>query len=161
MHIGILSDIHDNIWALDDALSALQECDALLVLGDLCAPFTLAAIGEGFVGPVHVVWGNNDGDKVHIARNAANYAQITLHGDFAEIELGGRVVAINHYPEMGNALARGGQYDLVCHGHDHQRKVDQVGDTLLVNPGEVMGRLGVRSVAIYDTDDHTAEIITF
>jgi hypothetical protein len=31
---------------------------------------------------------------------------------------------------------------------------------LLVNPGEVMGRFGVRSVAVYDTEAHQAEIIT-
>lgn len=159
MRIGILSDIHDNIWALEDALRALAGADALLGLGDYCAPFTVAAIGEGFPGPVHLVWGNNDGDKLTIARIAAQYPQITLHGDWARLELGGRKISLVHDPGLGRALAEGERFDLVCHGHDHRRNLANVGRTLLLDPGEVMGRLGVRSVALYDTDEGAAELL--
>lgn len=159
MRIAILSDIHDNIWALQRVLERLGDCQALLCLGDLCAPFTLAAIGEGFPGPIHVVWGNNDGDKLLLARTADKAGHVTLHGDFAELELGGRAIALTHYPQLAKALARGGDYDLVCHGHNHQRQVTAVQRTLLVNPGEVMGRFGVSSYAVYDTELHQAQIV--
>jgi len=158
MRIGVLSDIHDNIWALERALERMQKCEALLVLGDLCAPFTMAMIAKGFAGPVHVVWGNNDGDRLHIARQAEQ-ADVTLHGEFAELTLAGRRIALTHFPHIGRALAAGGAYDLVCHGHNHQRSLAEVGRTLLLNPGEVMGRFGVSSVAIYDTASASAEII--
>ena len=161
MRIGILSDIHDNIWALEAALRTLEDADALLGLGDYCAPFTVAAIGEAFSRSVHLVWGNNDGDKLAIVRNAESHPHITFHGEWANLELGGRTIALVHDPALGEALAQGGRFDLVCHGHNHQRSINTVGETLLVNPGEVMGRFGVRSVAFYDTDDEQAEIITF
>lgn len=161
MRIGILSDVHDNIWALEAALEMLRDADALLGLGDYCAPFTIQAIAEGFAGPVHLVWGNNDGDKVAIARLVARFEHVTLHGNWAQLDLGARKVAITHEPSLANALAAGGRFDLVCHGHDHQRKIATVGTTLLVNPGEVMGRFGVHSIALYDSERHIAEIRTF
>lgn len=159
MRIGIISDIHDNIWALDDVLAKLSDCDALLCLGDLCAPFTISAIGQGFDGPVHVVWGNNDGDKVLVTRNAAAMDNITHHGDLAELQLGGKSIALTHYPHIARALAAGQQYDLVCYGHNHEREIVWIGKTLLLNPGEVMGRFGVHSYAVYDTECGDAEML--
>ena len=150
MKIAILSDIHDNIWKLETLLAGL-EADALVFCGDFCAPFTLAQIAEGFAGPVHIVFGNNDGDQLLMAQVAGRYPNVTLHGQFAELELGERRVAVTHYPQIGEALAGGGVYDLVCHGHSHERVVEQVGTTLRVNPGEVMGRFGTSTYALYDT----------
>jgi len=161
MRIGILSDIHDNIWSLADALALLKECEVLLCLGDLCSPFTITAIAEGFPGPVHAVWGNNDGDRLLISRNAEKAGNVTLHGDIAFLELDGRTVAMTHYPEVARAIAGGGAYDLVCYGHDHRRRIDAAGRAVLVNPGEVMGRFGVHSVAVYDTAAAQAQIIPF
>jgi putative phosphoesterase len=158
MKIAILSDIHDNIWRLETLLASL-EADALVFCGDFCAPFTLAQIAGVFTGPVHVVLGNNDGDKLLLARVAGKYPHVVLHGDFAELELDGRRVAVTHYPEIGRALAQGGIYDLVCHGHSHERLVEQVGRTVRVNPGEVMGRFGLSTYALYDTSTGQAEIV--
>jgi hypothetical protein len=158
MKVAILSDVHDNIWKLETLLAGLKA-DVLLFCGDFCAPFTLAQIAEGFSGPVHVVFGNNDGDKLLLARVASRFGHVALHGEFVELELEGRQVAVTHYPEIGRALARGGVYDLVCHGHSHERSVEQVGRTLRVNPGEVMGRFGLSTYAVYDTAAGQAEIV--
>ncbi len=158
MKIAILSDIHDNIWVLRDLLAGL-EADALLFCGDFCAPFTLKQIGEGFGGPIHAIFGNNDGDQWLMGQVAARFSHVTLHGDFAEVELGGRQVAVTHYPPIGRALARSGVYDLVCYGHNHERAVEQVGRTLLVNPGEVMGRFGLSTYAVYDTESGQARLV--
>jgi len=157
MQVAILSDIHDNVWALERALARAAGCDELLLLGDLCAPFTMGIIAGAFAGPIHLVWGNNDGDRLHIAEQAAR-GKVTLHGDLAELTLDERQVALTHYPHIGRALARGGTYDLVCYGHNHQRSLTTMGRTLLLNPGEVMGRFGVRSYAVYDADAGAAEI---
>jgi len=88
MRIAILSDTHDNIWVLKNLLAGLQA-DTLLFCGDFCAPFTLAQIAEGFAGPVHVVFGNNDGDKLLMSQVAGRFPHVTLHGDLAELELDG------------------------------------------------------------------------
>ena len=159
MKIAILSDIHDNIWKLETLLAGL-EADVLLFCGDFCAPFTLAQIAEGFDGPIHAVFGNNDGDQLLLARIASKYPAVRLHGDFAELEFDGRWVAVTHYPQIGEALAQGRRYDLVCHGHSHERLVEPVGDTLRVNPGEVMGRFGLSTYALYDTHTGQANILS-
>ncbi len=158
MKIAILSDIHDNIWKLEKLLAGL-EAEVLVFCGDFCAPFTLAQIAEAFSRPVHVVFGNNDGDQFLLTRVASKFSHVTLHGDFAELDLDGRPVAVTHYPQIGQALARGGVYDLVCHGHSHERIIERVGKTLRVNPGEVMGRFGLSTYALYDTTTGEAEIV--
>jgi uncharacterized protein len=160
MRIAILSDVHDHLGELKRVLKRLDGCEALLCLGDLCAPFTLLAIAAGYAGPIHTVWGNNDGDKLLLTSVANKVGErVTLHGDFAFLTLGGRSIAMTHYPALANALASGQQHDLVCYGHDHERTQTWVGRTLLLNPGEVMGRFGVSSFALYDTDKGEAEII--
>jgi putative phosphoesterase len=159
MKIAILSDIHDNIWMLEKLLAGLHA-DALIFCGDFCAPFTLAQIGDGFAGPIHVVFGNNDGDQWLMSRIAARYEQVTLHGQFAEFEYGTRKIAVTHYPDIGRALAQGSIYDLVCHGHSHERLIEQVGGTVRLNPGEVMGRFGLSTYALYDTTTGQAQIVT-
>ena len=158
MRVAILSDVHDNIWKLETLLAEL-EADLLIFCGDFCAPFTLAQIAEGFDQPIHVIFGNNDGDQFLLARVAGGFPHVTLHGDFAELTIDGKRVAVTHYPEIGKALARGDNYDLVCHGHSHERSLEWVGQTLRVNPGEVMGRFGLSTYAIYDTSDGQAHLI--
>lgn len=153
MIIAVLSDIHDNIWNLADALAQVQAAGAqeLIFCGDFCAPFTLSQIGEGFAGPVHAVLGNNDGDPRLLQLNAQAAGNVTLYGQYAELSLDGRLVAVNHYPEIARRLAESGQFDLVCYGHNHLAAVEQVGRGLLANPGEIMGRFGAPSFGLYDT----------
>ena len=153
MKIAVVSDIHDNIWHLETALRKIREegAQTLLFLGDFCAPFTLAQIGDNFSGAVHVVFGNNDGDTFLLSRIAGKYAQIELHGHLGEIELGNRRIAINHYPDISQRLAESGAYDAVFSGHDHKKYQEMKGSTLWANPGEVMGRFGEPSFGIYET----------
>jgi putative phosphoesterase len=158
MQIAILSDIHDNIWKLETLLTGLQA-DALIFCGDFCAPFTLAQIAEGFAGPIHAVFGNNDGDQFLLARVAGGFPHVRLHGDYAELDMEARRIAVTHYPEIGHALANGETFDLVCHGHSHERVIQQKGKTLRINPGEVMGRFGLSTYAIYETRTHQAQVL--
>ncbi|MFN2115238.1 MAG: YfcE family phosphodiesterase [Anaerolineae bacterium] len=139
MRIVILSDIHDNVWHLAGVLTKVQNHDAMVCCGDLCSPFVVAQLGSAFGGYCHIVFGNNDGDRFTMARVAAELSRTTLHGELFEGELGGVRVAATHYPDIAHALAASGEYDLVCFGHTHELSVTEVGDTLLVNPGSVMG----------------------
>jgi len=155
MNIAVLSDTHDNIWNLERVLAEIgrqPDVRALIFCGDFCAPFTLQQIAEGFAGPVHVVFGNNDGDQLLLSRVAGRFEHVTLHGFYAELEYGDRRIAVVHYPDLARRLAQSGQFDLVCYGHDHTAKVERVSGTLLVNPGEVMGRFGRPSYGLYDTE---------
>jgi putative phosphoesterase len=160
MRIGIISDSHDNIWKLDEAIKHLATVDAVIHCGDLCAPFVVKQLAEGLEEiPIHIVWGNNEGDPFRIARVASQYDHVHLHAELAKLELGGIQIAVNHFPEIASDLADSGKYDLVCYGHDHTAHMENKGKCLLLNPGELMGMNGRSSLAIYDTESKQAEFL--
>ena len=68
----------------------------------------------------------------------------------ATVSLADRQIAVVHYPELAEPLAKSGAYDLVVYGHTH--RVDQRHDHgLVLNPGEVGGWLtGCSTVAVVD-----------
>lgn len=160
MRIAVLSDIHDNVWKLAAVLDAIRGEDTLVCCGDLCSPFIVHQIGRGFPGPVHVVFGNNDGDLFRITANAAKYPNLRLHGEIFRGELGGRKFAVNHFDNVARAIAASAEFDVVCYGHNHLYDVQHIGPTLAINPGAVMGaafaadgtRTGVASTfVVYDS----------
>jgi putative phosphoesterase len=154
MKLVILSDSHDNIWALDQATATIGQADAVIHCGDLCSPFMIPRLAQAAHGrKVHIVWGNNDGDKRLLMVQANKAGNVEIHGEIAELNLGGLQIAVNHYPEVGRALSKSGQYDLVCYGHDHAAHEEWVGNTLLLNPGEVMGLMGRRSLVLLETEE--------
>lgn len=159
MQIAVISDIHDNIWKLEIVLERINEASAkaLIFCGDFCAPFTLKQIADGFPGPVHCVFGNNDGDKWFLSRIAAEADNVTLHGELAELTLAERRIAVNHYPHIARGLVSA-RYDAVFFGHSHERHLARVGEVLLLNPGEVMGRFGLSTYALYDTETGQATV---
>jgi len=152
--IAIFSDSHDNIWNLEKALSQIDEMgvDALLHCGDMNAPFIVKIMADRFSGPIHIIFGNNEGDGRLIQTLAAKYDHVTHHGDYAELELFGRQIAMIHYPEPALRIAQSGQFDLVCYGHDHTQRKEAVGRGWLVNPGELMGFMHDPTWGLYDTD---------
>ena len=152
--IAIFSDSHDNVWKLEAALAQARDfgAGALLHCGDLCAPFNIKIMAENFDGPIHLVFGNNDGDGRLIQTLAANYEHVSHHGAYAELALFGRKIAMIHYPEPALRIAQSGQFDLVCYGHDHTQRKDLIGNTLLVNPGELMGYWHASTWGLYDAD---------
>jgi putative phosphoesterase len=164
MLIAILSDIHDNIPRLRAAIDHIQRVDALLCGGDLCSPFIVDELAK-FPRQIHVVFGNNDADLFRITQkaSAANQQrspedQIHLHGEFFEGELGGKRIAMTHFEQIGQALARSGQYEIVVYGHTHRYSVERdpgTGAIRGVNPGEIFGLLRDDSESTfvsYDTE---------
>lgn len=168
MRIAILSDIHDNVLKLEAALQRLEGADALLCCGDLCSPFILDQLGLGFAGPIHIVFGNNDADHFRMTMKLKSYPHITLHGEFADLHLGGKRFALNHYDNLGRAIAASGLYDVVCYGHNHQYEVTREGNSLRINPGAIMGaqfadgqaKALASTCALYDTlTDEVTQIV--
>ena len=154
--IAILSDSHDNIWNLEEALVQVNEsgADVLVHLGDLVAPFIVAQLAQAFAGPIHIIQGNNDGDPRLQQQVAATFPHVTLHGIYAELTIDNRKIALIHYPEPARPIAHSGLFDLVCYGHNHIAHWEMVGACHLVNPGEVMGRFGAPSWGLYDCAAH-------
>ncbi len=160
--IAIFSDTHDNIAHLEQALQQATNAGAQLLLhcGDLCAPFMLARIAQNFSGPVHVIFGNNDGDGRLLQTIAAQYPSVTLYGIYAELAIANRQIAMIHYPEPARRIAQSGQLDLVCYGHDHKKFHEQIGNCHLVNPGELLGMYGSPTWGLYDAVTHRYSLQT-
>lgn len=152
MKIAVLSDIHDNIWNLEKALAQLDGVEQLIFLGDFCAPFSLKQIAEAFNGPIHCVPGNNDGDMFLLLNIAMAAGNVTYYRPIGTLTAGGCAIAFTHYPEVAEGLVATGKYQAVFSGHTHQFMQTRVGNTLWVNPGEVMGRWGDPGFIIYDTE---------
>jgi len=159
MQVAIISDIHDHIGNLRTALKMTKAADVLICCGDLCSPFIVKELGEGFPDRnIHIVFGNNDGDLFRITNKAYEYPNMQLHGEFAELDLGGKKFGISHFDNIGRAISESEAYDVICFGHNHQFEISKNGGTLMINPGEIMGGLtGNATFVIYDTDKHEAK----
>lgn len=138
MHLAILSDIHDNLWNLAAAMEIASAADALLCCGDLCSPFVIDELTKTDA-PVHIVFGNNDADLYRITSKASKKPNCHLHGEIFEATLGGKRLAMNHFDYLARPMAKSGDYDLVCFGHNHEFEVSQQAATRLINPGPIMG----------------------
>jgi uncharacterized protein len=165
MLLGILSDIHDNLNALDRAMARFREVGVkeLIFCGDFCAPFSASRLA-GWDGPVHAVFGNNDGDRFLIQRRAAVNPAFRIYGEYGGdeenlITIDGVRICITHYPFYAVPLARTGWFDAVFTGHTHKAEKQRFGSCLLLNPGEVAGIFGDPTVAIYDTQLRSSEIL--
>lgn len=140
MKIAVFSDIHDHVWNLAKALEKAQQAEAMICCGDLCSPFVVNLLARGFPDrPIHVVFGNNDGDLYRIGMVAGQHAHVNLHGEFFRGDIAGLKFAAQHYDNMAGALARSGEFDVVCYGHDHRYRIETVGSCLAINPGTIMG----------------------
>lgn len=112
MEVGVLSDIHDALAHLQEALSRFRDrgVGTLFFLGDFCSP------GRTRRGP-------------------------------------------HPLPVLRPYLVRTGDYDAVFNGHTHERHEERLGETLWVNPGEVLGWKGRPSCALWDTAPNRVEFL--
>ncbi len=153
MKIAILSDTHDHILNLRSAITYCNSYGVQVIIhcGDLISPFMLDELAK-FGGPVHLIYGNNAGDQHLISQwCGTKFPSITHHGVLGAIEAGGRKIAFTHYPEMARGLASQGIFNVVCCGHNHAYRVEKHGETLMVNPGELLGKDGQPSFVILET----------
>lgn len=154
MLIGILSDAHDNFQGVKDALREFSQRKTSMILfaGDMIGSGNCYTF-EGLGIPLKLVYGNNDGDRVGLAREFARVGGEYL-GDFGEVEAGGLKIALMHGTEepLVKAVVASQLYDVVVRGHNHIFEVSCHLKTLLINPGEIWGHLtGCSTAAILDT----------
>ena len=162
MKIGVISDTHDNLGNIRKAVAAFADrgVEVLLHGGDFCSPFTLAEFkpltDKGVT--MHAVFGNNDGDKLLLAQRGEGIC--SFKDGALVLVVGGKRVVLMHYPDVAEDLFRGGTFDLVIFGHNHKAAIQGASKKLL-NPGSCAGYLADRAtVALVDTADMSAELIT-
>lgn len=154
MKIAVMSDTHDNIWNLEDALSIIKEEGAKMIIhcGDFVAPFMLKELDKAGV-PVYGVLGNNDGSQFLLTKTALTLTEnITLFDLIGHVDLGNFTIAFTHQEEVAEGLAATKKYDLVCFGHSHQYKLEDRGGIIFLNPGEIMGKNGEPGFCIVNSE---------
>ncbi|ELY65870.1 metallophosphoesterase [Natrinema versiforme] len=154
MNIGIISDTHDNVEAIERATEVFADEGVEIVVhcGDFVAPLMIDYF-EAF--ELHGVLGNNDGDVANIQAAFDRLGdESRLHGRFADLEFDGLSFAVLHGESTAEvaAIAAGDGYDFVCYGHHHERELSEDGRTTVLNPGaHVLASEADRTVAIVDT----------
>lgn len=164
MKIAVISDIHENFHNLILAMeeSKKRSVDYIICLGDLMNTGVAKILSIQEV-PVFMIWGNNDGEKVEILKtsyreNSKLRVSLNVY-DF--LELGGRKIFISHYDDLVYPMAKSDEYDSIFYGHNHLKKKERIGNTLVVNPGEICAqKTGESTFAIYETETNEAEIVT-
>jgi hypothetical protein len=153
LKIGIVSDSHDNLTAVDAAVEAFRarEAEVIIHAGDFVAPFAVKRFLALDV-PLIAVFGNCDGEHKAIF----DLLPDIVSGARRET-VGGRSFIVVHALEWLSPAERGGADVIVC-GHTHNAGISNDGP-LVINPGECGGWVtGRRSAAMLDTDTMLAEI---
>ena len=161
MKIGVMSDSHDNLEKIADAVTVFKEHSVEIVLhaGDFCSPFVFRELIklQPECSKMYGVFGNNDGDRVLLVRNAGDFCD--LRDGIMKLELSNRKIALMHYPDAAEDLYNSGMYDLVIYGHTHTR-VLRGENRKLLNPGACSGYLTDKAtVAIVDLEDLSVDIV--
>lgn len=175
MKLGIISDTHDRLDALQKAIFifAQEQVEAIIHCGDWVSPFTLEFYDAecqkaGLLVSTYSVFGNNEGDiKRIIERNAKLKQPITFASKSVyELQLGDKKIVVFHGHDTAiiESLAKSGVYNLLFHGHTHVIKDEKVGNTRVINPGSTSYTaqskiIDQASVAIYYTDNDHLEFI--
>jgi len=151
--IGIMSDSHDNLDAIDKAVKIFNKSDVEIVVhaGDLISPFTINEF-EKLKSEFIAVYGNNDGEREGLRKA---YENLCILEDFKEISIEGWKFAIIHGTNQSivDAIVQSDKYDVVVRGHTHQFEIIS-GETLVINPGETCGYVtGKQTLVLLDTDE--------
>lgn len=159
MRVGIMSDSHDHMGMIRRAVEELTAAGVEVVLhaGDFISPLTFDCMKELRV-PLYGVFGNNDGEVLFLQQR---YAAIgSLHARYFRAVFDGLRFIVTHDDACAESLARSGDYDVVVYGHTHRVDCRRIGDTDLINPGEVCGYLtGRATVVVYETGTRVAQVL--
>lgn len=160
MLIGIMADSHDNMDKLRKAVEILNNRGVSLVLhaGDFIAPFIYKAFeklkAKKFVG----IFGNNDGEKFGLREKYSSFGSIYIPPH--SFSINEYNILMLHDGALLNSFVKSEDFNLIIYAHTHKADVKKVGNTLIVNPGELGGWLyGESSFALVDLDKDYGEII--
>jgi len=139
MKIAILSDTHDNWNNFKNALDWIMKEKIQLILhcGDICKQEIVDEAQKYFDGEIKFVKGNGD-----------------IGLDFPEkmeLEFNKKKIAFTHFPDIAKKLSQSGKFDLVFYGHTHRPWDEKIGDTHMINPGEMANHFYKPTFAVYDT----------
>ena len=162
MLIGLISDIHDQEDNLHAALQHLKDagCTRLIFLGDIATPATFRTLCAAWPHEIDLVLGNNDYPREQYMQPAEQQShRIHCHGDEGSLLLDNRCIFITHDPFYAVHAIDTGKYHAVFFGHTHRAEQLELNGALVANPGDIQGRYGAPSCAVYETTTHTLKLI--
>jgi putative phosphoesterase len=158
--IGILSDTHDNLVRVREAVRLFNDsaCDLVIHAGDFVAPFTVEEL-RNLRAPLKAVFGNCDGERAGLARAFEGLGE--LRAAPLKFSHAGLRFLVCHLDARVERQLASKAFDVIVFGHTHRPLTELRDGVLLVNPGETGGWLrGKSTVALLDPAARTAEIIT-
>lgn len=159
MLVGIVSDTHGHLERTRRAVDIFDQrhVDRVIHCGDIGS----LEVVQLFVGtPTHFVFGNVDNDHERL-KAGIRALDLEWAGEFGSVDWEGCKIAFlhGHDSQRLRQTITEGQYDLVCHGHTHVRRLEQIGSTLVLNPGAVY-RANPPSIAVVRLPELEIEHIT-
>lgn len=158
--IGILSDSHDNLDNLREAVRIFKEMDCTRILhaGDFIAPFAARELGAAGC-PITAVFGNCDGERKGLRAALMPFGEIFSEPYLFQAE--GLRILLTHRDHLIRRYLRTHNLDLLVYGHTHKPDNRREGTALVLNPGEAGGWMSQRgTAAVLDPKTLTAEIFT-
>lgn len=151
MRIGVISDTHDDLRTLRQAVDILEneEINVLLHCGDLCTPAVIEIL-SGF--DLWIARGNMDRHP-ELEPTARELIGASRFSDRHRLTLDGQSIVLvhGHREDKLRRLINAGEYAYVFHGHTHRRRDQRIGPTRVINPGALGGmRWQPRTFCIID-----------
>jgi putative phosphoesterase len=120
--VGLIADTHGLVRP--EALAALNGVDLILHGGDVGGSAVIAALAA--IAPVRAVSGNTDSPD----QGLPSAIDCTLEGVR---------IHVSHGHELGSPTPEGlvARYtaDVIVYGHTHRSRLEEIGTTIVVNPG--------------------------
>lgn len=161
MTIAVISDLHDNVaaWRIINRILSERKITTLINCGDTATPAMLKELSRMLDGDIHTVFGNVVDRELEttVARDLPN---VTHHGDRGGLELEGRRIGFVHKPEIAQAMAQTGEFNLVCHGHTHLKRWEKIGDCFVLNPGTAGGMFQYPTFAVINLQTMNCEFMS-
>lgn len=165
MKIGIISDTHDDIENVQEAIEVCnrEKVEYVIHAGDYIFPGVTKEFQKLRAKLIGVL-GNNDGERVEILKD---FLKIDgqLKGELGEFEIEGIKFAIYHGTdkELKQSLIECRRYDILVCGHTHKREPTSSGmipnnqKTLVLNPGSAHRK----NVSVSGFFDEVGRVIIF
>jgi len=146
MKIAIVADTHDNWPNFKKAIDWIKNEKIQLILhcGDIMSQEMIDQSLNYFGGDIKFVKGN------------ADYGLDIP--DKMELQFNSKKIGFAHFPDAAKKLAQSGNFDLVFYGHTHRPWDEKIGDTHMINPGELAGQFYKPTFAVYDTATGNLEL---
>jgi len=164
MRVGVISDIHANLVALEAVLADMPEVDELVCAGDVVGynPNPAECVAAVRDREIPTIMGNHDRMVVtgrnfrgnYMARAGVEHARKTLDDEAIEWLSGlpaertlydDRVKMVHGHPEDPDRYTYPGDFspgvlgdeDVLVMGHTHVQHAEQYGEGIVLNPGSV------------------------